>query len=153
MKKPPVKMMKPPAANVPPEHVLDQNDVSPPKERPTMAKKKNDGKMNGYTKYSGFMENSLGLGRNGKRLAHGGIVAGGTWAAGRYGNIEIINNNLPAALGIGAAAGFLGTVALDNMFIDDEQEYLLLVASLKEQDREVLAQLGEDYAQVLSRAQ
>ena len=118
-----------------------------------MAKKKNDGKMNAYTKYSGFMENSLGLGRNGKRLAHGGIVAGGTWAAGRYGGVEVINNNLPAALGIGAAAGFLGTVALDNMFIDDEQEYLLLVASLKEQDREVLAQLGEDYAQILSRAQ
>jgi hypothetical protein len=152
MKKPPMKVRSP-AANVSPEHILDQNDASPSKERTTMAKKKNDGKMNAYTKYSGFMENSLGLGRNGKRLAHGGIVAGGTWAAGRYGGVEVINNNLPAALGIGAAAGFLGTVALDNMFIDDEQEYLLLVASLKEQDREVLAQLGEDYAQILSRAQ
>jgi len=131
---------RPPAANVPPDHVNDQK-ASVMENKNTMAEKNTQ--MNAYTSYSYFMEETVGLGRNGKRLAHGGVVAGGTWAAGRYGGVEIINNNLPAALGIGAAAGFLGTVAMDKMFIDSEQEALMRIQKYRDSNPEIQKKVQE----------
>ena len=75
-KKPPMKVVRPPEANVPPDHVNDQRN-STLKEISSMSQ------LNAYAKYSNFMENTVGIGRNGKRAVNGGVVAGGTWAAGR----------------------------------------------------------------------
>ena len=150
MKKPPVKMMRPPAANVPPDHVNDQKKTSVEENKNTMAEKSNT--MNAYTSYSYFMEETVGLGRNGKRLAHGGVVAGGTWAAGRYGGVEVINNNLPAALGIGAAAGFLGTVAMDKMFIDSQQEALMRIQKYRDSNPEIQKKVQEMLPDLLNES-
>lgn len=81
--------------------------------------------MRAYTKYSFFVENSLGLGRNGKRLLHGGIAAGGTWAAGHYGGVEVINNNMPQAIAIGGVAGVGLTVLADFALLDDREQALM----------------------------
>lgn len=102
------------------------------------------GQMGIYTRYSYFMEEKLGLGRNGKRLAHGGVVAGGVFAAGRYGGVEIINQNMPAALAAGAATGFLGTVAADMLFIDAEQEALMRRQAILDSSPEVQKRLLAD---------
>jgi hypothetical protein len=145
MKKPPVKKDKTiPAANVSPEHIHDQQNASVlPKER-TMKKKTPE--LNMYSKYSYFAEETLGLGRNGKRVAHAGGAAAGTWAAGNYGGLELVNNNLPVALAVGAGAGALLTAALDHLFIDTEQEALMFAKKLAEIDEEVLTTMLESGA-------
>ena len=101
--------------------------------------------MKVYTKYSNFMENTVGLGRNGKRLAHGAAVGGGVFAAGHYGGVEVIQSNLVAAIGAGVATGFLGTLALDAMMLDSEQEALLLYAKFEDADKEVQARLTAEF--------
>lgn len=105
--------------------------------------------MKAYTKYSNFMENTVGLGRNGKRLAHGGLVGGGVFAAGHYGGVEVIQSNLVASVGAGVATGFLGTLALDAMLLDSEQESLLLYAKFKNADKETQALLTAEVIQSL----
>lgn len=98
-------------------------------------------KMNYWTRYSNMVENRMGLGRTGKRALHGGAAAAGTWAAGHYGGVSVITNNTPVAIGVGAAAGFLATVAADKLFIDDTQEFLLelsRVESLSEGSKDAL---------------
>jgi hypothetical protein len=97
--------------------------------------------MKAYTKYSNFMENTIGLGRNGKRLAHGGAVGGGVFAAGHYGGVQVIQDNTLAAVGAGVVTGFLGTLALDLMLLDTEQEALLLKAQIEGSDKETQARL------------
>ena len=106
--------------------------------------------MKAYTKYSNFMENTVGLGRNGKRLAHGGLVGGGVFAAGHYGGVEIIQNNMLASVGAGVATGFLGTIALDAMLLDSEQEALLLYSKFTNADKEAQARLVAEVFQSLS---
>lgn len=54
--------------------------------------------------YYNFMENTCGLGRNGTHLVHAGAAGGVTWAAGKYGGIEMISENWYAPF-IGAFAG------------------------------------------------
>jgi hypothetical protein len=119
-----------------------------------MGKKSKKNEMGLYAKYSGFVENKLGLGRTGKRLAHGGATAGGTWAAGHYGGVEIINQNMPAALIGGAAAGIIGTVAMDHLFLSDEDQSNLLLDLVKQSSEEVqeemLKTLGLDASGVSS---
>ena len=141
MKKSPIRRMKQQAETPVVDEVIEQTQAT---ESP-MAKKE----MNAYAKYSYFMEDTVGLGRNGKRIAHGGVVAGGVWAAGHYGNVEIINSNMPAALGIGAATGFLGTVAMDKLFIDAEQEFLMHRRRLSDADPETQKLLMESAASLL----
>lgn len=101
--------------------------------------------MRAYTKYSFFMERSLGLGRNGKRLAHGGLAAAGTWAAGHYGGVEIINQNMPQAIVAGGVAGVGLTVLADMALIDDHEQALMDLESLRlaEQSNPALTDLDE----------
>ena len=54
--------------------------------------------------YYNFMENTAGLGRNGTHLVHAGAAGGVTWAAGKYGGIEMISENWYAPF-VGAFAG------------------------------------------------
>lgn len=98
--------------------------------------------MKAYTRYSYFVERKLGLGRTGKRLAHGAAVGGGVFAAGHYGGVEIIQSNLIASVGAGVATGFLGTLALDAMLLDAEEEALMLQAEIEDADKEVTARLA-----------
>ena len=100
--------------------------------------------MKAYTKYSNFMENTVGLGRNGKRLAHGAAVGGGVFAAGHYG-VQVIQDNTLAAVGAGVVTGFLGTLALDAMLLDTEQEAFMLQAKIEGSDKEVQARLLAHY--------
>ncbi len=144
-KKPPMKVVRPPEANVPPDHVNDQRN-STLKEISSMSQ------LNTYAKYSNFMENTVGIGRNGKRAVNGGVVAGGTWAAGHYGGVEVINNNLPTALAVGAAVGFLGTVAMDHMLLDAEQEALLLAERYSASGKEVQDKVSELLVRARSKA-
>lgn len=101
--------------------------------------------MRAYTKYSNFMENTVGLGRNGKRIAHGAAVGGGVFVAGHYGGVEIIQNNMLAAVGAGVAGGFIGTIALDAMLLDAEQEALLLYSKFESADTETQARLAAEF--------
>ena len=87
--------------------------------------------MKVYTKYSFFVENTLGLGRNGKRLAHGGLAAAGTWAAGTYGGVEYINANMPQALVVAGVAGVGVTVLADYALLDDHEEALMALEKLR----------------------
>jgi hypothetical protein len=97
--------------------------------------------MNAYGKYSNLVENTLGLGRNGKRIAHGAAVGGGVWAAGRYGGVEVINNNMPVAIGAGVVGGTLLTVAMDAMWLDSAAEAEMLSERIKHSSPETQARL------------
>jgi len=135
MKKTPIRKMKQPVEAPVADDVIEQTQTT--ESRTAMAKKE----MNAYTSYSNLIENKMGIGRNGKRALHGGIAAAGTWAAGHYGGVGIIATNMPTAIGIGAATGFLATVAADKLFIDDTQEFLLelsRVESLSEGSKDAL---------------
>lgn len=109
----------------------------------------NKDEMNAWTKYSGFVEDTLGLGRNGKRLAHGGLAAGATYAAGRYGGIEAINNNMPVAMAAAGGTGVALTIAADVMFIDAQQEALLHRRRLQNASPEVRKHLEAQAASIL----
>lgn len=92
---------------------------------------------NFWAKYSHLTENQLGLGRNGKRLLHGGMAAGATFAAGEYAGVEIINNNMPAALGGAAVTGIAVTVVVDKMALDADQEAWIIKQRLLSERKEV----------------
>jgi hypothetical protein len=91
--------------------------------------------MRAYTKYSFFVERSMGLGRNGKRLLHGGVAAAGTWAAGHYGGVEIINNNMPQAIVAGGVAGVGLTVLADFALLDDHEQALMDLESVRRSEQ------------------
>ena len=130
------------------EEEINQNKTTTP---PQDVKPMSDMKL--YTKYSDFMENTLDLGRNGKRAVHGGAAAAGTWAAGTYGGVEIISQNMPVAMGVGAAVGFLGTVALDKMIITPEEEAKLIRSRVMRQEKKTLALLAEQAPAMLADLQ
>lgn len=136
MKKPPIRKMKSQAQPATDEVIQEQSTTT---KVSSMAKKKTE--ISAYGKYSGFVENTLGIGRNGKRVLHGSATAAGTWAAGHYGGIELINNNMPTALIGGAVAGVLGTVAMDHLFLSEEDEASLLLSAAQQASDEVQAQL------------
>lgn len=130
------------------EEEIDQNkNTTPPQDVKPMSE------MKFYTKYSDFMENTLDLGRNGKRAVHGGAAAAGTWAAGTYGGVEIISQNMPVAMGVGAAVGFLGTVALDKMIITPEEEAKLIRSRVMRQEKKTLSLLAEQAPAMLADLQ
>jgi hypothetical protein len=109
--------------------------------------------MNAYGKYSNVMENTLGLGRNGKRLAHGAVVGGGVWAAGHYAGVEVINNNLGTAIGGGAVAGVLLTVAADAMWLDSEAEAEMMLDRILKESPETQARLLAEVENLYRRQQ
>lgn len=122
---------------MPPDSTKEQDvATSANSEKKTMAKKKKN-EMSAYGKYSNFVENSLGIGRNGKRILHGGATAAGTWAAGHYGGVEMINNNMTTALVGGAAVGVVGTIAMDHLFLSEEEEANLLLSAAQQASDEV----------------
>lgn len=87
--------------------------------------------MRAYTKYSFFIERKVGLGRNGKRLLHGAAGAGAVYAAGYYGDVTYINENMPQALVIGGATGVIATVIADSVLITDHEQALMDLESLR----------------------
>jgi|SaaInlStandDraft_6_1057023.scaffolds.fasta_scaffold00043_14 hypothetical protein len=96
-----------------------------------MANNKATTEMSGYAKYNLFVEDGLGVGPNGRRALHGVAVAGGVWAAGTYGGIEIIQENMIPAIGAGFVGGFIGTFAADAMLLDDGQKALMALERLR----------------------
>jgi myosin heavy subunit len=129
------------------EEIKQNTHTTPPQDVKPMSE------MKFYTKYSDFMENTLDLGRNGKRAVHGGAAAAGTWAAGTYGGIEIISQNMPVAMGVGAAVGFLGTVALDKMVITPEEEAKLIRSRATRQEKKTLEVLAEQLPELMAELQ
>jgi chromosome segregation ATPase len=129
------------------EEINQKTNTTPPQDVKPMSE------MKFYTKYSDFMENALDLGRNGKRAVHGGAAAAGTWAAGTYGGIEVISQNMPVAMGVGAAVGFLGTVALDKMVITPEEEAKLVRSRAMRQEKKTLALLAEQIPDMMADLQ
>jgi len=82
--------------------------------------------MKGYTSYKNFTNNGLGLGPTGTHLLHGGIVAGGVYAVGKYADVEALQVWwAPLA---GGLAGILGSIIVDKMLMDDLQSYELFEA-------------------------
>lgn len=110
---------------------------------------KNSG-MRAYTRFSYFVEDTLELGRNGKRAAVGGIAAGGTFAAGHYGGVEVINNNMPQAIIGAAVAGFGLTMLADFALIDDHEEALMSLARLENANatNPIMKKIAEDDAEL-----
>lgn len=87
--------------------------------------------MSGATKYYNFMENSLGLGRNGTHLAHAGVAGGATWAAGKYGKIDVITDNWWSPFA-GAFAGLGLSITARALLVDDEVQIDLLRKRIKQ---------------------
>lgn len=88
-------------------------------------------KANGY--YN-FMENKMGLGKNGTHLVHAGAAGGATWAAGHYGGVEIISENWYAPF-IGALAGLGLSMTVRYLLVGGNDEKTLdLVLEKIEQD-------------------
>lgn len=90
------------------------------------------GEMKAYTKYSYFVEKTCGLGRNGKRVLHGGVAAGATYGVGHYLGTEVIVNNPMTSMAIAAGAGFVGTAILDSVLLDKEEILKMRMAELEE---------------------
>ena len=90
------------------------------------------GEMKVYTKYSYFVEKTCGLGRNGKRVLHGGVAAGATYGMGHYLGTEVIVNNPMTSMAIAAGAGFVGTAILDSVLLDKEEILKMRMAELEE---------------------
>jgi hypothetical protein len=147
-KRKPPRRVSPPV-DVPAENRDEQQNVT--RTENAMSKSKNE--MNAYTKTSYFLEETVGLGRNGKRLGVGAGVGAGTWAAGHYGGVEIINNNMPVAVGGAVAVGFVGTLIADNLFIDDEQEALILRQKVLDADPEVQMELLTHVEEMVTSAE
>jgi hypothetical protein len=80
--------------------------------------------------YYNFMENTLGLGKNGTHLAHAGVAGGATWAAGKYANIDVIANNWWAPFA-GAFAGLGLSLTARALLVDDEVQVDLVMKSIK----------------------
>ena len=136
-KRKPPRRVSPPV-DVPAENRDEQQNVT--RTETPMSK---EADLNWYAKGSYFVEDTLGLGRNGKRLGVGAGVGAGTWAAGHYGGVEIINNNMPVAIGVTVVAGVAGTVLMDHLMIDAEQQALMdrdrLLSRAKEVQEKLLA--------------
>lgn len=136
-KRKPPRRVSPPV-DVPAENRDEQQNVT--RTETPMSK---EADLNWYAKGSYFVEDTLGLGRNGKRLAIGAGAGAGTWAAGYYGGVEVINNNMPVAIGAGVVAGVVGTALMDRLMIDAEQQALMdrdrLLSRAKEVQEKLLA--------------
>ena len=77
--------------------------------------------MNPWTKYSYFIEQSCALGRNGKRLLHGGATAGAMIGIAKYANIEVLNENPVKTALAAAATGFVATAVTDHLVMTREE--------------------------------
>ena len=85
----------------------------------------------GATKYYNFMENSVGLGRNGTHLAHAGVAGGATWAAGKYGGIDVIADNWWSPFA-GAFAGLGLSITARALLVNDEVQFDLLMKRIQQ---------------------
>ena len=90
------------------------------------------GDMKAYTKYSYFVEKKMGLGRNGKRLSHGGIAAGATYGIGKYLDTEVIMDNPLTSMAVAAGVGILGTAVLDATVMNKQEMLKMRLAELDE---------------------
>ena len=77
--------------------------------------------------YHNFMESTLGLGRNGTHLVHGAAAGGLTWAAGKYGGVQVIQDNWYSPF-IGALVG-LGLSAIVRWIVMDDARSIDLALS------------------------
>ena len=84
----------------------------------------------GEAKYHNFMENSLGLGRNGTHLVHAGIAGGATWALGEYGGVTVISDNWWAPFA-GAFAGLGLSVVARSLMVNDEAKVGLALSTFE----------------------
>ena len=90
------------------------------------------GKMKAYTKYSYFVEKKMGLGRNGKRLLHGGATAGATYGVGKYLETGVIVDNPLTSMAVAAGVGVISTVVLDATVMDKKEMLKMRLAELGE---------------------
>jgi hypothetical protein len=140
---------KPPRRVSPPVDVSEENkdeQDSTTRTENAMSKKSD---LNWYSNASYFLEEKVGLGRNGKRLSVGAGVGAGTWAAGHYGGVELINENMPFAIGAGVTAGVVGTALMDHLMIDAEQEALMELRRFQDKPKEVQDKLREQVGELL----
>jgi hypothetical protein len=90
------------------------------------------GDMKTYTKYSYFVEKKMALGRNGKRLLHGGVAAGATYGVGKYLGTESIVDNPLTSMAVAAGVGIVGTAILDATVMDKQEMLKMRLAELDE---------------------
>ena len=90
------------------------------------------GEMKAYTKYSYFVEKKMALGRNGKRLLHGGVAAGATYGVGKYLGTEAIVDNPLTSMAVAAGVGIVGTAILDATVMDKQEMLKMRLAELDE---------------------
>ena len=84
--------------------------------------------------YYNFLENKAGLGKNGTHIAHSAAAGGATWAAGKYGGIEMIQDNWYSPF-IGALAGLGMSITVRYLLVGgDEEKSMDLVLEKIEQD-------------------
>lgn len=84
--------------------------------------------------YYNFLENKCGLGKNGTHLVHAGAAGGATWAAGKYGGVEIISENWYSPF-IGALAGLGMSITVRYLLVGGNDEKTMdLVLEKLEQD-------------------
>lgn len=102
--------------------------------------------------YYNFMENTAGLGRNGTHLVHAGAAGGATWAAGKYGGIEMISENWYAPF-IGAFAGLGLSLTVRYLVVggNDEKSVDLALEHLRRDldGREITADQRKRIAKVI----
>jgi hypothetical protein len=99
------------------------------------------GEMKAYTKYSYFVEKKMGLGRNGKRLLHGGVTAGATYGVGKYLGTEAIVDNPLASMAVAAGVGIVGTAILDATVMDKQEMLKMRLAELDEMTKKEQVEL------------
>jgi len=71
--------------------------------------------------YYNFLENRAGLGKNGTHLVHAGAAGGATWAAGKYGGVEMIQDNWYAPF-VGGLAGLGMSVTVRYLLLGGSEE-------------------------------
>ena len=71
------------------------------------------------------MWDKVGVGKTGVAIVHGGVAAGGTYALGKYANIDIINANVLPAVGIAGAVGVASTLLMNAVMIGENEKVTL----------------------------
>ena len=74
------------------------------------------------------MNNQVGLGPTGTHILHGGVVAGGTWAIGRYAGVEALQAWWAPL--VGGLVGMGLSVVVDFLLTNDDVSYEVFEAEV-----------------------
>jgi hypothetical protein len=136
-KGPPIKIQEPFFLAVP-----DDSTIEEQKTHSTVEVYRMSSDMKNYTQYSFMIEESLQLGRTGKRLLHGAGAAGATIGIAKFGEVsQILENPIKSAL-IAGATGVVLTVVADHLILDATEMRKFYAKKISGMDQQLVSEIA-----------